>query len=723
MIATRWSRRSLTTIMVTVVCSAAASRARAETYPYTVQKGDTCDGIAAKLLGDKSRYEEMHEVNPELGPPPHKLKPGTILRIPKPGADAHLTHIHRDVETETPSPHKGVKDEPLMRGHRVTTQTESAAEVTFTDQTRLQLGEQTLIVILGASSSKVSGRKFLTDTTLVKGTLRAHLTALAGESGPAKDRQVPLRTETGVKVTLGTGDSKVSVDDASTTRLAVYKGESRLAAMGAEVKVPSGFGSKADLGRPPTLPKPLPAPPTWTTPPARVLLTKMGGADPASADGADVEATYQEGTSKTATPKAAKFHVQIAHDDKFNDLVVNVEVPGDVVKLSAHKLLPGSYFTRVSAIDDDKFEGAFSEVARVDVAGVKIVDGDAKTLGSVQVDGFACGLDDTRLVARTVPVPVLPRKPHKLRCAMTADATDVATMALPIMKGGDLVLTPSVGPIVPTPEGAERLITVRVKEADGSPVTDAKIDAVIKVAGVTIGPVEPLEGGAYAALVKWKRGLPDASVHLTVEQTQSLDIALENVTEGEKKAAAYVPPAEYVPPDKWIPDGWRLSVAGDLALAKTAYGTGFGGHLELGARIPLGPLQYGFGLRAGVLDFGSGSFDGEVGSKLTAFVPTFGVPIQLLFGRKKSTFVPYLSAMPTLFVAVATESSPATGGQDRNVTSVFAGLDLRVGVELLVSHFWIFGEGGYRLSQDVSGDFTSGTTSAAGPVFSLGARF
>ncbi|MFI5301984.1 MAG: LysM peptidoglycan-binding domain-containing protein, partial [Polyangiales bacterium] len=241
----RWTRRSLTTLMFAAACSSVALRARADTYPYTVQKGDTCDGIAAKLLGDKSRYEEMHDVNPELGPPPHHLKPGTILRIPKPGADAHLTHIHKDVDAETPKPHKGVKDEPLLRGHRVSTQVESAAEVTFLDQTRLQLGEQTLIVILGASSSKVSGRKFLTDTTLVKGTLRAHLSAIAGETGPAKDRHVPLAIEGGAKVTLGTGESKVSVDDAKTTRLAVYKGEGKLAAAGAEVKVPSGFGSKA----------------------------------------------------------------------------------------------------------------------------------------------------------------------------------------------------------------------------------------------------------------------------------------------------------------------------------------------------------------------------------------------------------------------------------------------------------------------------------------------
>ncbi|MFI5301417.1 MAG: hypothetical protein ACHREM_25300, partial [Polyangiales bacterium] len=358
----------------------------------------------------------------------------------------------------------------------------------------------------------------------------------------------------------------------------------------------------------------------------------------------------------------------------------------------------------------------------VDVAGVKIVEGDAKTLGSVQVDGFACGLDDTSLVARTVPLTVPPRAPHTLRCALTADAKDVASFALPVMRGGDLTLTPTLGPVVATPDGGERLVTVRVKEADGSPLITARISASCAVDGVTIGAMEPLEGGAYAAMVKWKRTSAAAVVHFVVEQTQLLDVPLDNAP-AAAKPVEYVAPIEYVPPDKWVPAGWRLGIGGDVTLPSTSYGTGIGGHLELGARIPIGPLQYGFGLRAGVASYGGGSFFGEVGSTLTAITPTFGLPIQLLFGSKKSTFVPYLSVVPTLLVSLATENSPATGAIDRNVTSVVGALDLRVGFELLVSHFWIFGEGGYRLSQDVTGDFTSGKTSLAGATFSLGLRF
>ena len=138
------------TLSLSVASVALAATAHADTTPYTVQPGDTCDGVAAKVLGDKSKYPLIHEANPELGPAPHHLVAGSILRIPTPGVDAKVTHVHQDVEAETPAPHKARQDEPLQRGHRVSTQADSTAEVTFTDTTRLQLGEHTLIVILGA---------------------------------------------------------------------------------------------------------------------------------------------------------------------------------------------------------------------------------------------------------------------------------------------------------------------------------------------------------------------------------------------------------------------------------------------------------------------------------------------------------------------------------------------------------------------------------------------
>jgi len=49
---------------------------------YTVQRGDTLEGVAKKLYGDLSRWRDVAAANPGLRR--KKLKPGQILRLPKP---------------------------------------------------------------------------------------------------------------------------------------------------------------------------------------------------------------------------------------------------------------------------------------------------------------------------------------------------------------------------------------------------------------------------------------------------------------------------------------------------------------------------------------------------------------------------------------------------------------------------------------------------------------
>src|SRR6202012_3575213 len=139
-------------------------------------------------------------------------------------------------------------------------------------------------------------------------------------------------------------------------RLAVHHGRSSIRASGKQVDVPDGFGSKADKGKPPPPPRPLPSIPTWSTPFPRLLFSSR---EPISASG-----TYAAGTGPG--PAAAEWHVQLAHDARFNDLVVDAKVPASVTKLEAKALVAGSYFARVSAIDADHFEGKPSEARDVE---------------------------------------------------------------------------------------------------------------------------------------------------------------------------------------------------------------------------------------------------------------------------------------------------------------------------------------------------------------------
>jgi hypothetical protein len=318
---------------------------------YVVKRGDTCLSIAVERFGSSKGLAILHKYN-ELGAIPHHLKPGQILRLPAPpsqGADAELTLVRNQVETYTPDRRPGVLHDKLRRGHKVGTADSSAAELTFVDTNRLYLDENTLIVVLGQARATTLSRS---ETTLMNGSLRAHLAALAGE-GPTPAALV--RTE-GSEVEVTPGESKISVDTEKTTRLAVYRGRSRLRAMKKTVEVAEGFGSKAKKGEPPTPPRPLPAATIWTQALPEKLL-----ADPT----AELSGSY--GPGKGDLPAPARYRVQLARDKDFRDIITDTQVDATVVALTVKALPPGIYFARVSAIDEDAFEGPFGEIGQTRV--------------------------------------------------------------------------------------------------------------------------------------------------------------------------------------------------------------------------------------------------------------------------------------------------------------------------------------------------------------------
>ncbi|MEM6958260.1 MAG: LysM domain-containing protein, partial [Myxococcota bacterium] len=82
-----------------------ASAQEVDTFEYTVQQGDSCWTLAERFLGDRRQWRVVLEYNPQIGPPPHHLQPGTILRLPRAGIrpDAELTFARRDVQARQPS--------------------------------------------------------------------------------------------------------------------------------------------------------------------------------------------------------------------------------------------------------------------------------------------------------------------------------------------------------------------------------------------------------------------------------------------------------------------------------------------------------------------------------------------------------------------------------------------------------------------------------------------
>lgn len=324
--------------------------ARAEEDPvvqhYTVKKGDSCASIAIRFYGESRYAYLLHDANAITGPQPHALKEGRVLVIPaKPvapgGPDAKLTSVRNQVEIHTPEVKRGHVNDPLYKGNRVATEAVSAAAVTFRDDTQVRLGERTLVVILGDARSAA---RPIPTSNLVTGNLRAWL---AG----GKDGIAVVNTES-AKVRLVGGESQVSSDAKKTTRLAVYAGNSVISAAATARDVTAGYGSKADLGKAPTVPKPLPPMPRWTaaSSAAGTVVVDRGA-------GSSWSAEYDV---PDPAANVAAWHVQIARDSSFLDVVVDTLVGREVRRALAPSPAPGRYYAHVSAVDDDHFEGPFS---------------------------------------------------------------------------------------------------------------------------------------------------------------------------------------------------------------------------------------------------------------------------------------------------------------------------------------------------------------------------
>jgi LysM domain len=403
---------------------------------YTVKKGDTCFQIAQSHYGDSRFVDLLHAANPGMGPAPHALKEGSVLKLPpkpKPEADAKLDHVRNKVEVSAPAPKPGKPNDPLFRGNRVSTMEESSADVRFArDNSQIRLGEHTLVVILGDSNgaaAKVPG-----ETTLVTGSLRARLGELEG-----KKREPAIVTPSGRVAMTGKSEIQVSVDKANTARLAVYKGSSSLAAGRKQVRVPENFGSKAELGKEPTPPAPLPGAPSWAALPPGLVFAEVSGTSFAG-----------EFAPATKPPSVAVWHVELATDPDFRDLVLDVRLGTATQRLEARGVPNGTYYARVSGIDADLFEGPFGEVSQTLVVPFTLTrQGDIVIVpAAAQVE---CSIDGAPAAPRLAVLTLDARSKHELRCSAIGGKGPAATVvseALPAP--APVVLPPPVlRPILP----------------------------------------------------------------------------------------------------------------------------------------------------------------------------------------------------------------------------------------------------------------------------------
>jgi hypothetical protein len=489
--------------VLVLLCAAAAVAVPAvaaadEPTRYVVKEGDTCVAIARRFYGDPAQVARIHEVNPRLGPTPHALRPGSVLLLPGVGprpADAKVTRALGEVRARPPEARDygpAPVGTELWAAWRVGSGARSAAEVTFRDESRLQMWEQTVVVIYGPGGERTA----MGDAVLESGELLARLDELAGRR--------PLEVATAAaQAQILAGTTLVSAGAGGVTRVANHAGQPALVRgrragrpEGAPVAVASGMGSRVDVGQPPTPPRPLPPAPAWAATPRAVPAIDGQHGDVAIA--------------WAPVPAAARYRVLVAADAEARDVRDRVEVGAGVTRFEARGLPLGATYFFVSTVDGEEFVGPPSPPLAVAVTAILVAPPGAPDaapgtlaaalpLGTVArvPAGLVCQLGDDP------PAPVLVfARPGRvaLRCR-----DDAGAASPPV----DVEVAPL--PVAAAVEGQAGL-TARLV-VDGPPAVIAGL-GVVAPAGVTVRLRAPAAPGRLVADLQGPPGRHEVAVVL-----------------------------------------------------------------------------------------------------------------------------------------------------------------------------------------------------------------
>lgn len=425
---------------VALFLAAPAADSDVELFDYTVKKGDSCASISKRFFGDRKAYDRIHEHNPGMGPTPHDLVPGTVLKLPREKAkpDARVTASERRVEARAPKDSSwktATQGFELFRGWRVSTLARAFAEVTFRDTSRIYMRENTLVIIYGGTEG--ASRRTSTTAKLDKGALRSRLGELSG--GSSLEIEMPAAT-----ANLSGGTSLVTVDTEGTSRVANHgggKASVRSGKKGKAVSIPEHYGSKVRKGRAPEKPTPLPDTPTWAADNTKTFVIPDGSTATIEGEWGSVAA-------------AETYRIEVGRVAQGGFVMSSVQVPKTATRFEVHGLPPGEYFATVAAVDDDKFESPPSRLYKTAVVSAPIF---APTGDTVSIPPPEKGKP-------MAPVKVLPGTRLEVPPGLTCGLGDAAPTTEVVASG----------------DGVQQ---VRCTDADGKPTGGFALDVVsVKVA-------------------------------------------------------------------------------------------------------------------------------------------------------------------------------------------------------------------------------------------------
>lgn len=331
-----------------------------KTYDYEVQKGDTCVSIARKELGDSKAYHEIHRLNPDMGPTPHTLNPGELLKMPLPQhPEAEVTATENKVQAKPGQLGAWAKADPglaMYRGWRIQTLESSFADLRFVDTSTVSLAPNTMVVIYGAyrkQKSNIPAR-----ASLDHGRLRARLAELGGQGGT-----LDLVTPSSNAHFEG-GETLVEVSQDGLSRIENHgDGVAQVSGTGqrSSLRLPKSTGTKVRKGQKPSPPQALPTTPQWDGKNQTTFATESRGA--------------KAWGSWQGVPRAVAYRVELLKYDGSGREPHSMKVmlqDAASPRYQLHDLRPGRYAVKVAAIDKEDFTSIPSAAQQFEIHKVEL---------------------------------------------------------------------------------------------------------------------------------------------------------------------------------------------------------------------------------------------------------------------------------------------------------------------------------------------------------------
>jgi hypothetical protein len=324
----------------------AATLDASDDYVVVLTEKDTTPlQIYQKYLDSADFWRALAEYNMlgedvQIRVPKHMLKAELI--------PAKITKFSGRVEIARNFDWKWVKVVPDMlvqQGDWVRTRSRSSVEIVQDDGTVIRLRPNSKAMIdLSGTTASARGDVRVTKVKLESGSLVAKVQKLM-----QRDSRFQIQTPTATSFIRGT-EFRVKVEDQGATRLEVLEGKVDFGSEAQNVAVDGSFGSLATTaGERPAEPHGLPAAPAELfTPEDKQVLD-------------DNLATYR--FSWATVESAVKYHLEISTDPEFKQLVEEAwlgSANADLMSLRIDALEPGTYFWRVSALDVEGYESAWS---------------------------------------------------------------------------------------------------------------------------------------------------------------------------------------------------------------------------------------------------------------------------------------------------------------------------------------------------------------------------